>query len=80
MARTDSRIAHHADHTIDIHVIDVDVDIDSMPPLTGVQLVGRHLEEPTLLRLAAQLEEARPWITRRPRGLEGLESPRRTDG
>lgn len=32
----------------------------------GVQLVARHLEEPTLVALAAQLETARPWSHRRP--------------
>jgi amidase len=32
----------------------------------GVQLVGRPCDETTLVRLAAQLEAAAPWATRRP--------------
>ena len=32
----------------------------------GIQLVGRHLEEPMLVSLSAQLEAARPWADRRP--------------
>jgi amidase len=32
----------------------------------GVQLVGRPFAEATLIRLAAQLEQARPWRERRP--------------
>ncbi len=38
---------------------------DQSVPL-GVQLVGRYGDEATILRLAAQIEEARPWIGRRP--------------
>lgn len=32
----------------------------------GIQLVGRYGDEATLLRTAAELEAARPWIQRRP--------------
>ena len=37
---------------------------DGLP--TGIQLIGRPLGEATLLALAAQLEQARPWADRRP--------------
>jgi amidase len=32
----------------------------------GVQFIGRHNDEATLFRLAAQLEQARPWFARTP--------------
>jgi amidase len=38
---------------------------DDVP--VGVQLVGRYGDEATILRLAAHIEEARPWIQRRPK-------------
>ena len=32
----------------------------------GVQLVARYGDEATLLRVSAQIEEAKPWFDRRP--------------
>jgi amidase len=37
---------------------------DGLP--VGVQLVGRPFDEATLVRLASQLEQARPWAARFP--------------
>jgi amidase len=37
---------------------------DNLP--CGVHFMGRHGDEATLLRLAAQLEEAQPWFDKRP--------------
>lgn len=37
---------------------------DGLP--VGVQLVGRPADEATLIRVSAQIEEARPWADRRP--------------
>jgi amidase len=37
---------------------------DGLP--TAVQLVGRPLSEDTLLQVAAQVENARPWAHQRP--------------
>jgi amidase len=31
-----------------------------------MQLAGRYADEATLFRLAAQLEQARPWLDRKP--------------
>jgi amidase len=39
---------------------------DGMP--IGIQCIGRPFDEATLIRLAAQLEEARPWAGRFPSG------------
>jgi aspartyl-tRNA(Asn)/glutamyl-tRNA(Gln) amidotransferase subunit A len=37
---------------------------DGLP--IGLQIVGRHLDDPTVLRAAAAFEKAAPWADRRP--------------
>ena len=41
---------------------------DGLP--VGIHLIGRAADEATLIRLASQLEEARPWRDRAPPGLD----------
>jgi amidase len=45
-------------------VVPWDQDDKGVP--TSIQLVGRPFDEATLLSLAAQIEQARPWAQRRP--------------
>jgi amidase len=45
-------------------VVPWDQDGDGLP--TSIQLVGKSFDEATLLSLAAQIEQARPWAQRRP--------------
>jgi amidase len=45
-------------------VVPWDVDGKGVP--TSIQLVGKPFDEATLLSLAAQIEQARPWAQRRP--------------
>jgi amidase len=45
-------------------VVPWDLDAKSVP--TSIQLVGKPFDEATLLSLAAQIEQARPWAHRRP--------------
>jgi amidase len=44
----------------------VPMGLDSGGTPVGVQLAGRPADEATLIRLAAQIEQANPWIDRRP--------------
>jgi amidase len=41
-------------------------DLDGHGVPTSIQLVGKPFDEATLLSLAAQIEEARPWAQRHP--------------
>jgi amidase len=45
---------------------------DGLP--IGSHFFGRYTDEATLLRLAAQLEQVRPWTKRRPPAVEPLTS------
>ena len=65
--------AVHADRQRDGAACDVGADgltDDGLP--IGVQLIGRPVDEATLIRLAAQIETARPWAGRRPELTEQL--------
>lgn len=46
--------------------VNVPMGLDEWGMPLGVQLVGRHGDEATLIRLAAQMEAARPWAALRP--------------
>ncbi|MNC88159.1 6-aminohexanoate-cyclic-dimer hydrolase [compost metagenome] len=46
---------------------------DGLP--IGVQFAGRLGDEPKLIRLAAQIEEARPWFRSRPPEVAGKAQP-----
>jgi amidase len=48
---------------------------DGLP--IGIQLAARNLEEPLLLRLAAQLERAAPWMERTVAAGQALKPRRR---
>ena len=45
-------------------VVPWDLDGNGVP--TSIQLVGKPFDEATLLSLGAQIEQARPWVQRRP--------------
>lgn len=78
MDRADMTAIDWCEHCFSLEVFLVPFNVSGQPAISlpleqtddcfpiGLQLVARYGEEATLLRIAAELEQARPWSARRP--------------